>query len=196
MLGGFSRWTPWRAATWLRSFCTGRHLFLPRARTKISPTLVRSEMSSRSNSARRPRCRRPVCPGPVREIEAPRPDDRQHGQNSKIGLMYGLATIRAKRHVLAARHIWEAGTVIDETRETDMGPRTLAPIVLFVLLTFTCGARAQQSGRSVAPSPSPAWNDNSLITIQKTGGDPARPGDVNVEFLMDTMHSRSHRRSD
>ena len=32
------------------------------SRTKISPTLVRSEMSSRSNSARRPRCRRPVCP--------------------------------------------------------------------------------------------------------------------------------------
>jgi L-ascorbate metabolism protein UlaG (beta-lactamase superfamily) len=63
-----------------------------------------------------------------------------------------------------------------------MGPRTLAPIVLFVLLTFTCGARAQQSGRSVAPSPSPAWNDNSLITIQKTGGDPARPGDVKIEF--------------
>jgi L-ascorbate metabolism protein UlaG (beta-lactamase superfamily) len=63
-----------------------------------------------------------------------------------------------------------------------MGPRTLAPIVLFVLLTFTCGARAQQSGRSVAPPPSPAWNDNSLITIQKTGGDPARPGDVKIEF--------------
>jgi L-ascorbate metabolism protein UlaG (beta-lactamase superfamily) len=63
-----------------------------------------------------------------------------------------------------------------------MGPRTLAPIVLFVLWTFTCGARAQQSGRSVAPSPSPAWNDNSLITIQKAGGDPARPGDVKIEF--------------
>jgi hypothetical protein len=35
-----------------------------------------------------------------------------------------------------------------------MGPKTLAPIVLFVLLIFTCGARAQQSGRSVASSPS------------------------------------------
>ena len=63
-----------------------------------------------------------------------------------------------------------------------MGPKTLAPIVLFVLLTFTCGARAQQSGRSVASSPSPAWNDNSLITVQKTGGEPARPGDVKIEF--------------
>jgi L-ascorbate metabolism protein UlaG (beta-lactamase superfamily) len=63
-----------------------------------------------------------------------------------------------------------------------MGPRTLAPIVLFVLLTFTCGAGAQQSGRSLAPSPSRAWNDNPLITIQKTGGDPARPGDVKIEF--------------
>src|SRR6202041_2113445 len=53
---------------------------------------------------------------------------------------------------------------------------------LFVLLTSTCGARAQQSGRSVASSPSRAWNDDSLITIQKTGGEPARPGDVKIEF--------------
>jgi L-ascorbate metabolism protein UlaG (beta-lactamase superfamily) len=56
--------------------------------------------------------------------------------------------------------------------------KTLAPIVLFVL--FTCDARAQQSGKSVAPSP--AWNDNSLITVQKTGRDPTRPGDVKIEF--------------
>jgi L-ascorbate metabolism protein UlaG (beta-lactamase superfamily) len=34
----------------------------------------------------------------------------------------------------------------------------------------------------VAPSPSSAWNDNDLITVQKTGGDPARPGDVKIEF--------------
>ena len=63
-----------------------------------------------------------------------------------------------------------------------MGPKTLAPIVLFVVLTFTCSVRAQQSGRSGAHSPSTAWNDNSLITIQKAGGDPARPGDVKIEF--------------
>jgi L-ascorbate metabolism protein UlaG (beta-lactamase superfamily) len=75
-----------------------------------------------------------------------------------------------------------SGRVADETREDDIGPKTPAPIVLFVLLTFTCGARAQLSGRSAVPSPSPAWNDNSLITIQKTGGDPARPGDVKIEF--------------
>jgi L-ascorbate metabolism protein UlaG (beta-lactamase superfamily) len=58
--------------------------------------------------------------------------------------------------------------------------KTLAPIVLFVLFTLACDARAQQSGKSVAPSP--AWNDNSLITVQKTGGDPTRPGDVKIEF--------------
>jgi L-ascorbate metabolism protein UlaG (beta-lactamase superfamily) len=63
-----------------------------------------------------------------------------------------------------------------------MGPKTLASIVLFVLFTFTWGTRAQQSGRSVAPSHSPAWNDNSLMTVQKTGGEPARPGDVKIEF--------------
>jgi hypothetical protein len=62
-----------------------------------------------------------------------------------------------------------------------MGRKTLAPMALFVLLTFTC-ARGQQSGKSVALSPSPAWNDNSLITVQKTGGDSTRPGDVKIEF--------------
>jgi L-ascorbate metabolism protein UlaG (beta-lactamase superfamily) len=55
--------------------------------------------------------------------------------------------------------------------------KTLAPIVL---LTLTCGAHAQQTGRSGAPSS--AWNDNSLITVQKTGGDPTRPGDVKIQF--------------
>ena len=58
--------------------------------------------------------------------------------------------------------------------------KTLAPIVLFVIFTLTCDARAQQSGRSVAPSP--PWNDNSLITVQKRGGDPTRPGNVKIEF--------------
>ena len=64
-----------------------------------------------------------------------------------------------------------------------MRHKTLARIVLFASLTLTCGAPAQQSGRSVAPSPSPAWNDNSLITVRKTGGEPARPGDVKIEFF-------------
>ena len=61
-----------------------------------------------------------------------------------------------------------------------MGSKALAPIVLFVVLTFTCGAHAQQSGRSVTPAP--AWNDNSLMTVQRKGGDPARSGDVRIEF--------------
>jgi L-ascorbate metabolism protein UlaG (beta-lactamase superfamily) len=61
-----------------------------------------------------------------------------------------------------------------------MGLKALAPILLFVLLTLTCDARAQKSGKSGAPSP--AWNDNSLITAQKTGGDPTRQGDVKIEF--------------
>jgi L-ascorbate metabolism protein UlaG (beta-lactamase superfamily) len=56
----------------------------------------------------------------------------------------------------------------------------LIPTGLFVLLSLTCGSRAQQSGRSVAPSA--AWNDNSLITVQKAGGDPSGPGNVRIEF--------------
>jgi L-ascorbate metabolism protein UlaG (beta-lactamase superfamily) len=58
--------------------------------------------------------------------------------------------------------------------------KTPAWMVLYVLLALICGAPAQPSGRSVAPSP--PWNDNSLITVQKTGGDPSRPGDVKIEF--------------
>jgi L-ascorbate metabolism protein UlaG (beta-lactamase superfamily) len=60
-----------------------------------------------------------------------------------------------------------------------MALKTLAPIVLIVLSIFAWRARAQQSERSEAP---PAWNDNSLITVHKTGGAAARPGDVKIEF--------------
>jgi hypothetical protein len=61
-----------------------------------------------------------------------------------------------------------------------MRVKTLAPIVLFVVSTLTSDALAQQSGKPVPPSP--AWNDNSLLTVQKTGGDPTRAGDVKIEF--------------
>jgi L-ascorbate metabolism protein UlaG (beta-lactamase superfamily) len=62
----------------------------------------------------------------------------------------------------------------------DMRLKTFGPIVLFVLLALTFDARAQQSETSVAPSP--AWNDNSLITVQKDSGDPIHSGDVKIEF--------------
>jgi L-ascorbate metabolism protein UlaG (beta-lactamase superfamily) len=58
--------------------------------------------------------------------------------------------------------------------------KTVASIALFILLASIFGARAQQSGPSAARLP--AWNDNSLIDIQKNGGDPARSGDVKLEF--------------
>jgi hypothetical protein len=57
---------------------------------------------------------------------------------------------------------------------------TFAPIVLFILLALTFGTRAQQSETPAAPSP--AWNDNSLISVQKDGGDPTRSGDVKIEY--------------
>jgi hypothetical protein len=78
------------------------------------------------------------------------------------------------------RRIEAGGKVIDETRDDDMRFKMLAPIALFVLFTLTCDAHAQESGKFVAPSPT--WNDNSLVTIQKKGGDPTRPGDVKIEF--------------
>jgi L-ascorbate metabolism protein UlaG (beta-lactamase superfamily) len=56
--------------------------------------------------------------------------------------------------------------------------KTLAAIVSFVLMTLNSGARALQS----ALDTSPAWNDNTLIAVQKKGGDPTRWGDVKIEF--------------
>jgi L-ascorbate metabolism protein UlaG (beta-lactamase superfamily) len=53
-------------------------------------------------------------------------------------------------------------------------------IVLLILLALPFGACAQQSETAAAPSS--AWNDNSLIAIQKEGGDPTRAGDVKIEF--------------
>jgi hypothetical protein len=53
-------------------------------------------------------------------------------------------------------------------------------VVSFVLLSLNDGARAQQSERSVDTSP--AWNDNSLITVQKKSGNPTRSGGVKIAF--------------
>src|SRR5579862_3941403 len=58
------------------------------------------------------------------------------------------------------------------SRESDMGLKTPAAIVSLVLLTLS-GADAQEPA---------AWNDNSLIAVQKNGGDPSRPGNVKIEF--------------
>jgi len=58
--------------------------------------------------------------------------------------------------------------------------KTQAAIISFVLSTLNDGARGQQSERSVDTSP--AWNDNSLITVQKKAGNPTRSGDVKIEF--------------
>jgi L-ascorbate metabolism protein UlaG (beta-lactamase superfamily) len=58
--------------------------------------------------------------------------------------------------------------------------KTFVPAVLFVLLALTFDARAQQSDTPAAPSL--AWNDNSLISVQKDGGGPARSGDVKIEY--------------
>jgi len=58
--------------------------------------------------------------------------------------------------------------------------KTFASIVFLVLLASTFSAAAQQAERRAAPSP--VWNDNFLITIQKEAGDPTRSGDVKIEF--------------
>lgn len=58
--------------------------------------------------------------------------------------------------------------------------KALASLVPLVVLALSFQGRAQQS--STAPEQSPPWNDNSLIAIQKEGGDPTRPGDIRIEF--------------
>jgi len=55
--------------------------------------------------------------------------------------------------------------------------KTLAAIVSFVFLTLNDGARAQQTSVDT-----PAWNDNSLITVQKRDGTLSRSGNVKIEF--------------
>lgn len=58
--------------------------------------------------------------------------------------------------------------------------KTLTPIVLFVFFAWNSSEHAQQSEKSAAPSP--VWNDNSLITVQRNAGEPTRSGDVKIEF--------------
>lgn len=61
--------------------------------------------------------------------------------------------------------------------------KRVAPTTLFVFvlpLAVVFAAYAQKSEASAAALP--VWNDNSLIEIQKKGGDPARPGEVKIEF--------------
>src|ERR1700722_14943734 len=67
-----------------------------------------------------------------------------------------------------------------KTRKAAMRLKVLAPILLCVLSALTASCRAQQSDTSAAPFS--AWNDNSLIAVQKIGGDPTRSGDVRIEF--------------
>ena len=57
--------------------------------------------------------------------------------------------------------------------------KTITSVVLF-MLAAALSSNAQTA--EAAASASHAWNDNSLIDIQGKGGDPARPGDVKIEF--------------
>jgi L-ascorbate metabolism protein UlaG (beta-lactamase superfamily) len=57
--------------------------------------------------------------------------------------------------------------------------QTAAATALFVLAS-AFSADAQKPGASSGAIPQ--WNDNSLIEIQKKGGDPTRPGNIKVEF--------------
>src|SRR5215467_15593130 len=57
--------------------------------------------------------------------------------------------------------------------------KAFTSIALLTVLALPIGGLAQ-SGNPAGPSSS--WNDNSLITVQKQGGEPTRPGDVKIEF--------------
>jgi L-ascorbate metabolism protein UlaG (beta-lactamase superfamily) len=61
-----------------------------------------------------------------------------------------------------------------------MRHNALALFLLFAPTTATFAARAQENDISGASSS--VWNDNSLIKVQKGGGDPARYGDVKIKF--------------
>jgi L-ascorbate metabolism protein UlaG (beta-lactamase superfamily) len=61
-----------------------------------------------------------------------------------------------------------------------MRHQALALILLFAPTTVTFAARVQE--RDTSGTSSSVWNDNSLIMVQKGGGDPARYGDVRIQF--------------
>src|SRR5580658_7807081 len=61
-----------------------------------------------------------------------------------------------------------------------MRHKALALILLLAPTTVTFAARVQE--RDTSGASSSVWNDNSLIKIQKNGGDSARNGDVKIEY--------------
>jgi L-ascorbate metabolism protein UlaG (beta-lactamase superfamily) len=61
-----------------------------------------------------------------------------------------------------------------------MRHKALALFLLFAPATASFAARVQE--HDVSGATSSVWNDNSLIKVQKGGGDPARHGDVKIEF--------------
>jgi len=61
-----------------------------------------------------------------------------------------------------------------------MRHKALALFLLFAPTTATFAARVLE--RDGLGSSSSVWNNNSLIKVQKGGGDPARHGDVKIEF--------------
>ena len=58
--------------------------------------------------------------------------------------------------------------------------KVFASIVMLLSFAITFRVHAQQPTASAASSP--AWNDNSLIAVQKSGGNPSTPGNVKIEF--------------
>jgi hypothetical protein len=52
-----------------------------------------------------------------------------------------------------------------------MRHKTFASVVMLACVVLSLYAHAQQPGTPAAPSP--PWNDNSLITVEKAGGNPA-----------------------
>jgi L-ascorbate metabolism protein UlaG (beta-lactamase superfamily) len=58
--------------------------------------------------------------------------------------------------------------------------KAIASIGVGISMAAAANSYAQQAQPS--GSHLPAWNDNALIEIQKKGGDPARAGDVKIEF--------------
>jgi hypothetical protein len=55
-----------------------------------------------------------------------------------------------------------------------------AGVIALFGLASALSAQAQSPGAPAGGST--VWNDNSLIEIQRKGGDPSRPGQVKVEF--------------
>ena len=103
-----------------------------------------------------------------------RPQSPQANKVPRSSLFSGFSFVDLR--ALCGERFWQV-----RARRHGVRLKTSAIVALAVVSAlFAFVAPAQQVQTPAATSP--VWNDNSLIAIQKAGGDPTRPGKVKIDF--------------